>query len=208
MTSPVLLNRRTALKVGIGTGIVSPLGRYTATAEDSTNSATPATATVQPVAPMDPVPLVDARFPCEIAEDVWIVPDRRIFLVPNIGIVVGKKAALIIDCGLGPQCGKRVIEAAEKVAPGRKFILTQTHAHPEHVFGALPFKNRAEIFVNRQQNEYLVKKGPELLQLFRKRFGEPIRELLADAEVVPATDTYMAIAGLWTSAAGKLSSMR
>jgi glyoxylase-like metal-dependent hydrolase (beta-lactamase superfamily II) len=191
MTSPSGLNRRTALKVGIGTGIVSLLDLRTATAGDSTSRATPATITQQSVAPrIDPVPLVDARFPCQIAEDVWILPDRRIFLVPNIGIVVGKKAALIIDCGLGPECGKRVIEAAEKVAPGRELILTQTHAHPEHVFGALPFKNRAQIFLNRQQNEYLVKKGPELLQLFRKRFGEPERELLADAEIVPATDTY------------------
>jgi glyoxylase-like metal-dependent hydrolase (beta-lactamase superfamily II) len=190
MTSPLLLNRRSALKVSIGTGIASLLGFGAAAAEDSTNTATPATVTQQPLAPKDPSPLVDARFPCEIAEDVWIIPDRRIFLVPNIGIVVGKKSALIIDCGLGPQCGERVIEAAEKVAPGRKFILTQTHAHPEHVFGARPFKNRAEIFLNRQQNEYLAKKGPELLQLFRKRFGEPERELLADAEVVLATDTY------------------
>jgi hypothetical protein len=45
----------------------------------------------------DPPPLVDARFPCEIAEDVWVIPDRRIFLVPNIGIVAGKKAALVIE---------------------------------------------------------------------------------------------------------------
>jgi glyoxylase-like metal-dependent hydrolase (beta-lactamase superfamily II) len=191
MTSPLLLNRRTALKVGIGTGIVSLLGLRTAAAEDSTNDGTPTAATQQPVAPRtDPVPSVDARFPCEIAEDLWIIPDRRIFLVPNIGIVVGKKAALVIDCGLGPQCGKQVIEAAEKIAPGRQLILTQTHAHPEHVFGALPFKNRAQIFLNRQQNEYLVKKGPTLLQLFRERFGDAERELLADAEVVPATDTY------------------
>jgi glyoxylase-like metal-dependent hydrolase (beta-lactamase superfamily II) len=191
MMSPLLLNRRTALKVGIETGIVSLLGLRTAAAEDSTSAGTPTTATQQPVAPRtDPAPLVDARFPCEIAEHIWIIPDRRIFLVPNIGIVVGKKAALVIDCGLGPQCGKQVIEAAEKIAPGRQLILTQTHAHPEHVFGALPFKNRAQIFLNRQQNEYLVKKGPTLLQLFRERFGDAERELLADAEVVPATDTY------------------
>jgi glyoxylase-like metal-dependent hydrolase (beta-lactamase superfamily II) len=190
MTSPSGLNRRTALKLGLGTGMGSMLGLSAAKAEDQTSSQTPTTN--KEIAPprADPVPLVDARFPCEIAEDVWIIPDRRIFLVPNIGIVVGKKAALIIDCGLGPACGQKVIEAAEKVAPGRQLILTQTHAHPEHVFGARAFKDRAQIFLNRQQNDYLVKAGPALLQLFRKRFGEPERELLADAEVVPATDTY------------------
>jgi Metallo-beta-lactamase superfamily len=159
MASPLPLNRRSALKVGIGTGIASLLGLRADAAEDSTSTATPASVTQQPLAPKEPPPLVDARFPCEIAEDVWIIPDRRIFLVPNIGIVAGKKSALIIDCGLGPQCGERVIEAAEKVAPGRKLILTQTHAHPEHVFGGRPFKNRAEIFLNRQQNEYLVRRA-------------------------------------------------
>jgi glyoxylase-like metal-dependent hydrolase (beta-lactamase superfamily II) len=190
MTSPLPLSRRSALKLGLGTAVSSLLGLTETRAGNVTNSVTPSPS--QPVRSprTDPVPLVDARFPCEIAEDVWIIPDRRIFLVPNIGIVVGKKAALIIDCGLGPQCGRRVIEAAEKVAPGRQLILTQTHAHPEHVFGARAFKDRAQIFLNRQQNDYLVKTGPALLDFFRKRFGEPERELLADAEVVPATDTY------------------
>jgi glyoxylase-like metal-dependent hydrolase (beta-lactamase superfamily II) len=122
--------------------------------------------------------LVDARFPCEIAEDVWVIPDRRTFLVPNIGIVVGKEAALVIDCGLGPGCGEDVVKAAERVAPGRKLILTQTHAHPEHAFGAVAFKNRAQIFLNRQQNDYLVRIGPTMLQLFRERYGEQVRQIL------------------------------
>jgi hypothetical protein len=81
------------LKLGLGTGIGSLLGLRAATAEDPTNTPSP-TATNQPTTPRtDPLPLIDARFPCEIAEDVWIIPDRRIFLVPNVGIVVGKKAA-------------------------------------------------------------------------------------------------------------------
>ena len=62
----------------------------------------------------DPVPLVNARFPCEIAESVWIIPDRRIFLVPNIGIVADKKSVLVIDCGLGPECGRRTLETADE----------------------------------------------------------------------------------------------
>jgi glyoxylase-like metal-dependent hydrolase (beta-lactamase superfamily II) len=190
MTSPLRIDRRGALKVGIGTGIASLLGLSAATAEDPTKSPAPA-ATNQPAAPRtDPLPLIDARFPCEIAEDVWIIPDRRIFLVPNVGIVVGKKAALVIDCGLGPQCGQHVLAAVEKIAPGRQLILTQTHAHPEHAFGAVAFKGRAQIFLNRQQNDYLVKTGPKLLQMFRQRFGEAERELLEGTEIVSGTDIY------------------
>ena len=190
MTTPLGIDRRGALKVGIGTGIASWLGLHAVRGEDSANSSTP-TATSQPTTPRtDPLPLIDARFPCEIADDVWIIPDRRIFLVPNVGIVVGKKAVLVIDCGLGPQCGQHVLAAVEKIAPGRRLILTQTHAHPEHAFGAVAFKDRAQIFLNRQQNDYLVKTGPGLLQMFRQRFGEPERELLEGTEIVPGTDIY------------------
>ena len=184
------MDRRNALKVGIGTGIASLLALRAARGDDPSNSPTPA-ATKETAAPRtDPLPLIDARFPCEIAEDVWIIPDRRIFLVPNIGLVVGKKAALVIDCGLGPQCGQHVLAAVEKIAPGRQLILTQTHAHPEHAFGAVAFKDRAKIFLNRQQNDYLVKTGPKLLQMFRQRFAEPERELLEGTEIVSGTDIY------------------
>jgi glyoxylase-like metal-dependent hydrolase (beta-lactamase superfamily II) len=187
MTSRLRINRRTALKLSLGTGIGSLLGFRGAKAEDSTKNPGPVAA---PTPRTDPLPLIDARFPCEIAEDVWIIPDRRIFLVPNVGIIVGKKTALVIDCGLGPQCGQHVLQAVEKIAPGRQLVLTQTHAHPEHAFGAVAFKNRAKLFLNRQQNDYLVKTGPKLLQMFRQRFGEAERELLEGTEIIPATDTY------------------
>jgi hypothetical protein len=125
MDASLLLDRRAALKLGLG-GVGSLLGFASARAEESaSNQQRPGTnANTGPRT--DPPPLVDARFPCEIAEDVWVIPDRRIFLVPNIGIVVGKEAALVIDCGLGPVCGQDVVKAAERVAPGRKLILTQT----------------------------------------------------------------------------------
>ena len=78
MTSPLPPNRRTALKLGLGTGIGTLLGVGAVRGEDPTATSTPSTSAQQPLAPTDPSPLVDARFPCEIAEDVWIIPDRRI----------------------------------------------------------------------------------------------------------------------------------
>jgi hypothetical protein len=151
MKTSLVLDRRAALKLGLGIGIGSLLGLASARAEDRTSNRQTPGSNGNMGPRTDPPPLVDARFPCEIAEDVWVIPDRRIFLVPNIGIVVGKKAALVIDCGLGPVCGQAIVQAAERVAPGRRLILTQTHARPEHAFGAVAFKNRAQIFLNRQQ---------------------------------------------------------
>ena len=190
METSLPLDRRTALKLGLGTSIGGLLGLASTRAEERPGSQQPSQTNVNVGPRTDPPPLVDARFPCEIAEDVWVIPDRRTFLVPNIGIVVGKEAALVIDCGLGPGCGQDMAKAAERVAPGRRLILTQTHAHPEHAFGAVAFKNRAQIFLNRQQNDYLVRIGPTMLQLFRERYGEQVRQILEGAEIVQGTDLY------------------
>jgi glyoxylase-like metal-dependent hydrolase (beta-lactamase superfamily II) len=184
------LDRRAALKLGLGTSIGGLIGLASARAEDRSGNQQPSGTNVKMAPRTDPPPLVDARFPCEIAEDVWVIPDRRVFLVPNIGIVVGKEAALVIDSGLGPVCGQAVVRAAEGVAPGRRLILTQTHAHPEHAFGAAAFKNRAEIFLNRQQDDYLARIGPTMLQLFRDRYGEQVKQILEGAEIVRGTDFY------------------
>ena len=54
----------------------------------------------------------------EIASDVFVIPDRRVPLVPNIGIVLGVEAALVIDTGMGPVNGRKVLEAANRLAAG------------------------------------------------------------------------------------------
>ncbi|MEM8665016.1 MAG: MBL fold metallo-hydrolase, partial [Pseudomonadota bacterium] len=79
-----------------------------------------------------PAPTVDPSGITEIADGVFVIPDKRVPLVPNIGIVLGSDTALVIDCGMGPANGERVLEAARKVAGSRRLVLTLTHFHPEH----------------------------------------------------------------------------
>ena len=54
---------------------------------------------------------------------------------PNIGFIVGQRAILVVDTGLGPRNGTTVANAAAKLAPGRTLYLTTTHFHPEHAAG-------------------------------------------------------------------------
>ena len=49
---------------------------------------------------------VDPTGVAEIAEGVWVIPDRRVPLVPNVGVVVGDDAALVVDTGMGPASGR------------------------------------------------------------------------------------------------------
>ena len=113
-------------------------------------------------------PTVDTTNVDEIANGVFVVRDHRIWLVPNIGIVLGRDAALVIDTGLGPANGERVLDLARRLAGSRRLILTLTHFHPEHGFGAQVFQPDATIVYNRAQRDELAEKGARYIDLFRK----------------------------------------
>ncbi len=138
-----------------------------------------------------PQPVVEARFPAEIAPGVFVLPDRRIPLVPNIGIVVGSDRAPVVDCGLGPDSAEAVLDAARRLAPGREIVLTLTHAHPEHGFGAQVFAGDARIFYNAAQADHLARSGQALLEGFRAGVLPPEHQpLLGGIEITPPDDTY------------------
>lgn len=136
-----------------------------------------------------PPPDVDPAGLREIAPGVFVIPDGRVPLVPNIGIVVGEHTALVIDAGMGPANGRKVLQAAKRVAGGRKLILTVTHFHPEHGFGAQAFKGAARITYNKAQRDELKAKGEAYLGMF-KGFGPGVAAALGGTELVMPDDVY------------------
>lgn len=134
-------------------------------------------------------PLVQPRLAREIAPGVSILPDQHIDLVPNIGIVIGTDAVLIVDCGMGILNGQRVLEKARELAGEKPLLLTSTHFHPEHAFGTQVFKGQATIITNRTQADELEEKGAFFLTLFRN-LGPEVRELLEGVELVRPDETY------------------
>jgi glyoxylase-like metal-dependent hydrolase (beta-lactamase superfamily II) len=145
--------------------------------------------TTRPAAAEPAMPIVDARFPAEIAPGVYVLPDKRIPLVPNVGIIVGSEVVLVVDCGLGPQSGEAVLSVTRRLAPGRRIVLTLTHAHPEHGFGAQAFKPGARIWYNREQAAYLRRSGATLLAGFRNDVLPPAHRHLLDGVVLLPPDT-------------------
>ncbi len=115
---------------------------------------------------LSPPPVVQGD-PVQLADGIFVIPDRRVDLVPNIGIVVGSQAALVIDSGLGPRNGTYVMEQAKQLAGDRQLYLTITHFHPEHGFGAQAFKGTATIVYNRAQRDELGRKGAGYIELFK-----------------------------------------
>jgi glyoxylase-like metal-dependent hydrolase (beta-lactamase superfamily II) len=124
-----------------------------------------------PNANLSPPPVVQGD-PVQLADGIFVIPDRRVDLVPNIGIVVGTQAALVIDSGLGPRNGAYVLEQAKRLARDRQLYLTITHFHPEHGFGAEAFKGSATIVYNRAQRDELRRKGAGYIELFKGLIAE------------------------------------
>lgn len=133
--------------------------------------------------------LVRAGTEQEIASGVYVIPDRRINLVPNVGIVLGDDAVLVVDTGMGPANGDTVRAEAQRLGGGRRTYLTLTHFHPEHGFGAQSFAGEARILYNRSQAEELAESGQEFIELFTT-FGPEIAALLEPVEFVQPDETY------------------
>jgi glyoxylase-like metal-dependent hydrolase (beta-lactamase superfamily II) len=134
-----------------------------------------------------PAPVVADVDPVEVAPGVHVIPDGRVPLVPNIGIVVGEREALVVDTGMGPKNGRRVLEKARALTD-RPLVLTITHFHPEHGFGAQEF-SEAKIVYNRSQQEELAEKGAPYLDMFRS-FGDAVAAQLEGVELVDPDEVY------------------
>jgi glyoxylase-like metal-dependent hydrolase (beta-lactamase superfamily II) len=73
---------------------------------------------------------------------------------PNIALIVGNRATLVVDTGLGPRNGETVMRVLKKLSTAQKLFLTTTHFHAEHTAGEAGFP--ADIIIVRpavQQQE-------------------------------------------------------
>ncbi|QKW32728.1 MBL fold metallo-hydrolase [Actinomadura sp. NAK00032] len=131
-------------------------------------------------------PIVQVSGAEEIARDIVVIPNRHVQLVPNIGIIGGRDAVLVVETGMGPHNAENVLKFATEIAKGRRIYLTTTHFHPEHAFGAKTFIPEATYLVNERQADDLARKGPAYLEMFRG-LDEAIAHRLEGVEL-PAPD--------------------
>jgi hypothetical protein len=76
----------------------------------------------------------------------------------------------------GPANGAKVLGVAKDLAGPRPLILTLTHFHPEHGFGAQAFKGAGKIIYNEAQRDELKRKGEAFSACFaRSGPGSPRR---------------------------------
>jgi glyoxylase-like metal-dependent hydrolase (beta-lactamase superfamily II) len=130
--------------------------------------------------PSPPDPLVKENATVKLSDHVYEIPDLNVGLVPNVGIVVGRRATLVVDTGLGARNGETVVREMNKVSRNAEVFVVSTHFHPEHALGEAAFPASARIVRARAQQQDIDEFGLALAKQFATR--SPLTaELLRDA---------------------------
>jgi len=117
-----------------------------------------------------PASLVRAGVTEKLTSHVWAIPDGGASLVPNVGIVVGKKAVLVIDTGMGTRNAETVMREVAKVGAGKPIYIVTTHVHPEHDMGAHAFPRDSKLLRSKDQIEDIAAgAGMNLVPVFAQR---------------------------------------
>ena len=131
-----------------------------------------------------PAPLVQENKTIKVSEHVYMIPDGRVNLVPNIGIIVGTRATLVVDAGMGPRNGQTVLRELAKVSKNTDLYFTTTHFHPEHMTGVQAFPANTIVIRSEVQQEEVDRKQPEFIHNFSQRTPE-LKALLQDVKPRP-----------------------
>ncbi len=113
-----------------------------------------------------PPPMVKANATVKIGPHSYVIPDGNVVLVPNVGIVVGSRATLVVDTGLGPKNGETVMREVAKVSRNRDLYLVTTHFHAEHTAGISAFPPQTKYVISRVQQQDLDELGEDLTKRF------------------------------------------
>src|SRR5690349_17742503 len=115
-----------------------------------------------------PPPMIRENATVKLTDHVWAIPDFNIGLVPNVGIIVGSKATLVVDTGLGPRNGEAIVREMKKVSKNADVYVVTTHYHPEHSLGAGAFTG-AKLVMTRIQQQDMTELGKSIQDTFASR---------------------------------------
>jgi len=124
------------------------------------------TAHAQVLDPATPYPLIDQGETFKIADHTYVILDDDVRFVPNVGIVVGGLATLVIDTGVGRRNGEILLQEARKLSSNETFFIATTHHHTEHELGASAFPASAQMIRARAAQRDVDELGRAHMQRF------------------------------------------
>jgi glyoxylase-like metal-dependent hydrolase (beta-lactamase superfamily II) len=139
--------------------------------------------------PAGPPPLIKQDAARKVGDHTFVILDDNVGMVPNVGIVIGERATLIVDTGLGERNGAIVLAEARKQSDNTEFYLTATHFHPEHDLGATAFPANAKMVRWSAQETEGKEQGQQMIERF-STFSPANAELLAGARFRPVDTLF------------------
>ena len=136
-----------------------------------------------------PDPLVKENATVKLAAHTYVIPDGNVSLVPNVGIIVGSRATLVIDPGLGRRNGDAILREVAKVSKNTELYIASTHFHAEHTTGYIAFPPAAKYVNSTVQEAEFEQGGMQMVQMFSGR-SPATAEILKDAARRPAAITF------------------
>lgn len=136
-----------------------------------------------------PDPLVREGVTVKLGPHTYAIPDGNVGAVPNVGIVVGNRATLVIDPGMGRRNGEAVLREVAKVSKNAELYLASTHFHVEHTTGLVAFPASAKYVNATAQEAEFAEGGMRQVQGFAAR-SPMTAELLKDAARRTADVTF------------------
>jgi glyoxylase-like metal-dependent hydrolase (beta-lactamase superfamily II) len=142
---------------------------------------------VQQPTQIPPLPLIRENATVKVSDHVYVIPDGNVGAVANVGIIVGSRATLVIETGLGPRNGQTVLREVGKVSKNADIYLVATHFHAEHALGESAFPANAKVIRARAQQQDIEEFG--IQPNFAAR-SAAMAELMKDAQFRRADEIF------------------
>lgn len=125
------------------------------------------TADTPPLALESPAPGLYLHYGAQAAPDAANRGDTA-----NVGIVVGRRCAAVIDSGGSAAVGHALLAALRQRSALPVCWVISTHGHPDHVLGHVAFKGEPAEFVGHARlAEALRRRGPNYLAALQREVG-------------------------------------
>lgn len=134
-------------------------------------------------------PLIRENATVKVSDHVYVIPDNSVGLVPNVGIIVGSRATLVVDTGLGPRNGQTILKEVAKVSKNAELYVVSTHFHPEHALGEAAFPATAKVLRAKAQQQDIDEFGLTTANAFAGR-SEINAEFLKDVTFRKAAEIF------------------
>jgi glyoxylase-like metal-dependent hydrolase (beta-lactamase superfamily II) len=136
-----------------------------------------------------PDPLIREGVTVKLGPHTYAIPDGSVPLVPNVGIVAGSRATLVVDTGLGRRNGEAVLREVAKVSRNDQLYIVTTHFHAEHTMGYTAFPPSAQYVNSTIQEAEFDEGGMRQVATFASR-SPMTAELLSGATRRAASVTF------------------